>query len=82
MNSSDKFEEVMKRAAKEWLVNNPTKSPSFSMFGSMIFDDNEDAEEIGEYIIKAAEDAGYPVVSPFDVVRALIGAENEQPTRN
>ena len=67
---------VLREAAIKWLEDNPDKDPQFSACGNMIFDENEAAEDIGEAIILAGEKAGFLVVSPEDIVAAVLVAKS------
>jgi hypothetical protein len=66
---------VLRAAAEKWLLDNSDKDPQFSAYGTMIFDENEAAEEIGEAIIKAGEEAGFDVISPEEIVAATLMAK-------
>lgn len=62
---------ILRDAAKSWIDANPDKDPQFSACGTMIFDENEAAEDIGKYMIGQAAKAGFEIVSPREIVAAV-----------
>ena len=69
-------DQVCEQAARDWLTAHPGADPRFSIanrFG-MLFNDNNDADEIESAITKAGEAAGY-FVEPLDVVNAVLKAK-------
>lgn len=67
-------DEVCFDAAKKWLIEHPAANPEFSTACGMIFNDNEDADDIGDAIVAAGEAADY-WIEPFDVANAALKAK-------
>jgi len=67
-------DEVCLEAAKKWLIENPQANPEFSTAYGMLFNDNEDADDIGDAIVAAGEAADY-WIEPLDVVNAALKAK-------
>lgn len=67
---------VLRNAAEKWLLKNTGKDPQFSAYGTMIFDENEAAEDIGEFIIAEGEKAGFSYITPADIVAAVLMARH------
>ncbi len=66
---------AMVKRSIDWLKEDISRDPEYSTYGSMVFNDGEDADVLGDILVDVGENLGI-FVEPIMVVNAALDAKN------